>query len=601
METSYNYDIEYDIKKSGLMDLSDPSVYKNFKEARKIVSEAKEDKKNIYDNNYYTPSQEYIEDVKEKSKNDNLLKIEIVNNVSIGEKCTVKFAKRKNIFDNTNYIVNLTDDELEQINTYIDTTPQNSKYSICEIKDNKAYENCALATGNPYLSLKYDKDTKKYICSIPDDISLPQNNRYALEYNSSNISRPETEIYFKDDKKNFCEERWHDWFCIPNYHLNNRWFNEKPPELNKTKSVGKCLMPCAFGYVPTDENIGKCVKKNQYNGGAYANDFDYNPLALVCLLGTTFDSFLNEDNGSYLQYMKTIQKNVLADASIEFLKDKNEDIIEIILTSIKNENGPLWDTVKQDINKYVNNIFVNIPDMSNEFIDLNITVPRDSITEMMNKYITENRIIYAYSIAKNIHEIITTDIDKYKDWRHKLKSMTNLSNDKFIYLIRILKHACNICFDNNSKFSTNFLLYTINKNKESTFPPIKLDVNFDPFDDDITVNDFIIITKTKRGLFDDYISDFQSYENSTYSFLYFIVVVLILFILYIIYIVYYSQVNMVLNGIFSFIIFLYYDIKYYLYKYLVNSWVADTREVDQLTFIKNAYQNFIDYDLDTYI
>ena len=274
--------------------------------------------------------------------------------------------------------------------------------------------------------------------------------------------------------------------------------------------------------------------------------------------------------------------------------------MEYILANIKTENGPIWTNVKQDIQKYISEMFTNIPDINNEFIDLNITAPSDSIIDMMNRYITKNRILYAYGIAKNINDMLTMDIDKYKEWRHKLKTMSNLSDDKFVYLVRILKRACNICFDGNSKFSINFLLFTINKDDEAAYPPIKIDEKYDPFDDDIIINDFTIIKKKKRGLFDDYISDFQSYENSTYTFLYFIAVVLILFVIFVIYIVFYSRVNMVFNSIFTFIVFLYFDIKYYLYKYLVNYWVADTREVDQLTFIKNAYQLFADYDRYTY-
>lgn len=602
METEYDYDIEYDIKKQGIIDVNDKDAYANIKLAQQQVKQILENEENNFDNNieYSLPIQDEIKPKKEETKEISIT--DVTTKVNVGEKCTIKFAKKQNIFDNKNYLINLNDNELENINVYNTSLNDNKKYNICHIKDSIAYENCALATGNPYLSLNYDKTTKKHFCSIPDDISLPKNNRYAMEYNTSNILRPNTEIYFKNKKIGFCEERWHDWFCIPNFHLNNRWVNEKPSELESTKSVGKCLMPCKFGYVPTDENIGKCVLKNQYNGGAYADDFDYNPLALICLLGTTFDSFLNEDKGGYIQYMKNIQKNVLADTSIEFLHNNNDnkDIMEYILANIKTENGPIWTNVKQDIQKYISEMFTNIPDINNEFIDLNITAPSDSIIDMMNRYITKNRILYAYGIAKNINDMLTMDIDKYKEWRHKLKTMSNLSDDKFVYLVRILKRACNICFDGNSKFSINFLLFTINKDDEAAYPPIKIDEKYDPFDDDIIINDFTIIKKKKRGLFDDYISDFQSYENSTYTFLYFIAVVLILFVIFVIYIVFYSRVNMVFNSIFTFIVFLYFDIKYYLYKYLVNYWVADTREVDQLTFIKNAYQLFADYDRYTY-
>jgi hypothetical protein len=588
--------------------------------------------------------------------------------VSVGEKCTIELAKKKNVFDNTNYIINLSDDELENLNTYSLYNSSGTKYNICHEKNNIAYENCAFATNNPYLHINNDILTNKNICSIPDDITLPNNNRYKMTYYTdehnreiktpkivlgtsniiiqtldkkyrtsnivigtsnillnilenisgtsnltiqtsniiiettketlitSNILRPITEIYFKYDKNSLCQERWHDWFCIPNYHLNNRWLNDKPIEYKTTKSIGKCLMPCKFGYIPTDENNGKCILKNQYNGGAYANDFDYAPIALVCLLGTTYESFLNENQGGFVHYLTNIKENIKSDESIELLKNKDEDVIDSALRNIRDSNSIIWKSVKDDIHTYINELFKNIVNIDDEFIDLNITVPSNAMYDFMAKYITENMILYAYGIAKNINDLITMDIDRYKEWRNKLKMMSNLSDKKFEVLMKVLKRACNICFNNESKFSTNFLLFTINKDKEGTYPPIKIDEKYDPYDANVVVNRLSILKKKKQGYFDEYIGDFQSYENATYTLLYLIVVILILFIIYILYIVFYNPVNMVLNSIITFIIFIYFDIKYYIDYYIISGENADPRGVEKIEFVRDFYQYFADFD-----
>ena len=50
--------------------------------------------------------------------------------------------------------------------------------------------------------------------------------------------------YFYADEKAHCSETWQDWFCIPNYHNNNK-VNKYP--FTKTMSVGVCYDYCAKG------------------------------------------------------------------------------------------------------------------------------------------------------------------------------------------------------------------------------------------------------------------------------------------------------------------------------------------------------------------
>jgi hypothetical protein len=605
MDSTYNYDIEYELRNS-LSDLIDnkADIQKVKAHIDNIDKEIKQnaleimEKDEINNMSDITPS-----DIELTEESENQYSIDdITVKVSVGEKCSIELAKKLNIFSNENYILNLTEEELSKINVYNDNNFK--EYSICNVSGNKAYENCALAKKNPYLTYQIDKSNKP-VCSIASIEELPKNNRYEVKYKSdkNTIIKPESEIYFKNNKKNFCEERWQDWFCIANYHLNNRWLNEKPNELSETKSIGNCLRPCRFGYIPDDGNIRKCIQKNVYDGGNYNTSFDYTPLALICLFGTTFNTFTDETSG-YPFHLKKIKDIINGDEAITLIQDNNStNIVDILVEKIKNKNNNIWTSIKDDIKKSINEFFSNIPDINDNFIQNNITVPDDKIINLMQKYIVFSHIKYAYSIAYNIHYMMTEDIDKYKEWYYELKQMSELPKEKFKLLLKVLKHSCNICFDNKSTFSSNYILFSINTgiiNEDEKYKPIEIDINYDPSDDDVEINDFKIVEKWKKNILDLYVDDFVSYDESIKTFLTSLIVVLIFFILYIMYIVFYEYINMILNVLFTFFVYRYYDIKYNI-GLLFDNYLPDTREVDTLTFIRDSYTKISDYDIQNYL
>ena len=526
----------------------------------------------------------------------------IVQQVHIGEKCTIEFAKRLNVFDNNNYILGLTDEDLTRLNTYV-LNENNQlissiehKYNVCEVKDNIAYENCALATNNLYLTTAYDEISNQYVCTIPENMRLPKNAKYKFTRSTtSNIVKPVSEIYFKNMKTNFCEERWHDWFCIPNYHLNNRWYNEVPTELSTSKSIGKCFKPCQFGYLPADENKAKCILKKQYNGGQYKYDFDYTPIALICLLGTTFDIFKRHYYEIYLNNLKT---KISSSSDKELLKNKDDiNVIDALQTSIANKDNVIWTEFKSDIQNYVNDMLVSIPDLNINIIDANVVVPNTKIQLAIQSIpLNKENIEHAYAIAKKINGL-TGDDDKYREWALELQSTIGIQETHLVNIIRMLKRACNVCFNGkDTTFSVNYLLdNTIEKQ------PISIDETYEPFVGQYIVNSFHFLQKRERWYFDDYVNDFKSYQDAVYIFIYFVIVVLGIFILYVIYTVFYPYINQFLNSFITLIIFMYFDVKYYLYRYLVNSYAVDDREYQKLTFIKKLYQTFRDYDIKNYL
>lgn len=95
------------------------------------------------------------------------------------------------------------------------------------------------------------------------------------------------------DKRARCDERWYDWFTIPNYHLGNKYYAEK---------VGTCYAPCPAEHVPnygTDpvdnmrlgftakDEMGKCVHRGDYFLGKYGKGTDYCPLAWIARINAT--------------------------------------------------------------------------------------------------------------------------------------------------------------------------------------------------------------------------------------------------------------------------------------------------------------------------
>lgn len=156
----------------------------------------------------------------------------------------------------------------------------------------------------------------------------------------------ETEPLLKDfyrDKRGFCQERWYDWFTIPNYHLGNNYSNVNDITKNAqdivTSNLVTCFRPCPAGSTPVyhidpndNESIGdginrydKCIDKGQYMVSKYANTDDYCPLAAVHALTMKKTDAIQQFDAVYDDYVK----NVTAANSISTSNEK----IHTVLTS----------------------------------------------------------------------------------------------------------------------------------------------------------------------------------------------------------------------------------------------------------------------------
>lgn len=532
--------------------------------------------------------------------------------VNVGEKCTVRLAQNKQVFDKEHYIANLNDTEKANLNSFsssLDNKTGNGVYQICNVDEEIAYENCAFALNNPYLSMNKDSKGLNNVCSLSTNTLLPENSKYSIKYHNSNtILLPETEIYFQNNKKAFCEGRWNDWFCLPNYHLNNKWYNDLPDELQQTKSVGNCYVPCDIGFVPSDTDPTKCVSKSEYLSGAYAQDFDYTPIALICLLGTTYDTFVDQKTG-YVNYMEQIKKTIESEKEFDILRQtrggQSSDAITAVLATVKrSDTNVIWQGVKNDIQSYIKKLFLHIK-LDDDFLKNNIVPPSENVKTMLKAYLTKDKLLYAYSIAQMIKEKQSDDVEQYKDWRMKLQKVSDLPEPKFKFLLKILKQSCNICFDNKTPFSTDFILFSLNKDlsidaSAEAFHPISLDITYDPQDDEFVVKEFSPVKKMETGVFDDYKNYFRLYELSLYTYLQVIVIIIGFFIIYMLYIIFHSSVNKFINSIITFVIYRYYDIQYYVMR-LFSKYVVDDREEKRLLLVKYYLQKFKDFDSLNYL
>jgi hypothetical protein len=383
-----------------------------------------------------------------------------VKTVHSGEICTIETAKTYGIFDSTKYFKDIPLIEANKINIHIDNNDDTEKeYALCNVQNKTAYKNCVLSTNNPWKTLN---DTGEF-CMLPLDVSLPN----ALRYNENTklIDKPNNIPLFRA-KKDYCQEKWYDWFTIPDYFLNNTY------NLYKSSSnIEKCLRPCNLGFIASDD---KCVPKIKYDYGKFSTSFHYLPVSLILLLGSTRSSLLAKHNKILYETKQKLSNDVYIDNDLYDNLTGNES-----QTNIYND-------IKKELKEHIINL-LNIP-----FNEDNIIEPSYDVQSVSNKLMFKDRIEDAYEIAKTIYTMSTStkddDIKLFKEWKEQLADITGLSqtDTKFFKQILILKKACNVAFDNQTTYSSDFILYTLNKDLK-TGEKIKAPINFAISEEDSTL------------------------------------------------------------------------------------------------------------------
>lgn len=415
---------------------------------------------------------------------------------SSGEYCTIVTAKDYGLHDTKN-VKNVFDKDIVPdesfIDKYIDNIIDRKKTkSICNLKGKVATPNCALFTKSPWFTMN-DNDTK---CAIHKDLELPPGFIVKEENNETIIIKSTEEDIRKYVTTNaYCQEKWFDWFTIPDYHLGNIFIakRQKVSEIkenpNSKHDVLKCFTPCPIGTVPYNngdwDNMGKCIDRNEFAYGAFRNTSYYTPLAFVNLLGNT-----SEDLKEYYRDILSTTSNIIDKNEFKVLKDN-------IVDYVYNTESVTDNIIDEGRDQMSYNIFKFLEQTAGGFTYQNVIEPNDTVKSMINPITTTHRLRHSYKIMKKLYDMIKNydkgNVYDYEEWLDEMKSIyfrgykdkpinrgeQKKQTDK---LIKILKRASNICFDGETKYSKDFILYTLNISSDfekfMKYEPFKFDIAF---------------------------------------------------------------------------------------------------------------------------
>jgi hypothetical protein len=318
--------------------------------------------------------------------------------VSSAEKCTLDTARILGIEDPKQYF-KTPYNSIKTFNPDIDSKDSQRFNQLCYnslVKPSESYMNCIIEHGMGYKR-KIGQPNKCITAECPTGFETTPEG-------CKKIPIPQTVV-----KSSRCDERWYDWFTIPNYHLGNKY---QPYD-------GKCMDPCKPNYIPgyvkdpvdettldfsTKEDLNTCVHKYNYFGGKYRDTNDYCPIAIIKQLGNSKQDLIDE-------YVKALEKIPNANEHRQGI----ESTIPTIMESIHK-------TIHQNITE---------PDM-----------PTGEYLNACRKLHTEERLADTYSICKNLMENPDTYTDKFL----KDGSSTDDASTK----TNLLKKACHAVFCNKN-------------------------------------------------------------------------------------------------------------------------------------------------------
>lgn len=178
------------------------------------------------------------------------------------QKCTGSIVSLFNIHNN--------DPNTQLCDTNSDNT---SAYSKCSLTYGKVKALSEPNNENVYSCITYD---------CPTGFDREDNNM---------CKKPQTDAII--NKESRCDERWYDWFTIPNYHLGNKFLMSN---ISDTKMV--CKQPCDAGMLPDSmydpingvpityfprhyDEKNQCVSRKDFFNGTYENGTDFCPIATI--------------------------------------------------------------------------------------------------------------------------------------------------------------------------------------------------------------------------------------------------------------------------------------------------------------------------------
>jgi hypothetical protein len=357
--------------------------------------------------------------------------------------------------------------------------------------------------------------------------------------------------YLLEQKASQCNnltDRWHNWFTIPYYYLGNNDGRRKADENDRTRKVFKCYNKCTDKYIVNNDNV--CESIQTFEGGKYRNYIPYDPLAIICILGSIEASGEITTNGNIIKSTPSVEGNYYH--TIKNIKagndeDINKDIQDKILNSLSNSssapNHPVK-TIKTDIKTaydiivtYINGIMTNaernelkiktiIKNDVNNFYEL-----FDKRDELYISYLNKlkdsshfKRILYAKSIAHQNADAVTIT-----------RQGTDTNTIKYIkYLFKYCKF---LYFNNNNMFAIRLLNYGIydtdyikegianpdEGSGDTAVPSDPVKINYNPV--------AVKIDAKHKNIFDDYSNAYELYKSFILTYPVILLLSVILFVI----------------------------------------------------------------------
>jgi hypothetical protein len=301
---------------------------------------------------------------------------------------------------------------------------------------------CAKADNTDLICKKGDKytinDGNASIIKIKTDYI----DKIEIKENEISLTPSSSNHYFYADEKAHCSETWQDWFCIPNYHNNNK-VNKYP--FTKTMSVGVCYDYCARG------SNGKYMTiKNKTKCEVYDDDDDiiYNPLAIIAMFGTPF-----KDDIDKLPELTTLKYIGFRGSYLNDLYRVNKNDVFLTDTIINNIKGTATTDGTQNYqDKLLANIINGLYKKDKDGNPNNNTILR--IRKDINDAITKLKGLYIDGKNKEKREIFFNKIQNYVFDIDKLENAYGKDKNGNAKFINIIAYAYNIMY---------FVFYDITK------------------------------------------------------------------------------------------------------------------------------------------
>ncbi len=468
-------------------------------------------------------------------------------------------------------------------------------------------------------------------------VNVPNTSTYKIDTNKidklddlfiikgNKIEYKEPYLYILEKKKSQCNnttEQWQKWFTTSYYYLGNKDGRRKIDENAKTREINLCYKECSNNSILNKDEI--CENIETFEKGKYNNYLPYDPLAIICILGSHNSNIINHSNilektdianiykGDYIpegNYYHTIKNANIDNDNLKI----NENIRNAILSDIKaktikgftetnSPNSPLkiiiYDTTKayKILEKYIEDTFLN-----EEENELNIkTIIKNEVNKFYILFDKRDELYINYlkklkdgthykriEYAKNVAEIIK-NIEGFNEGTMRLDSTDRTDKIKY-YLNYLFQYCVYIYFDKKNIIPNRFLNFGIYEKNylltDRANPDIAIvSLNIKP--EVKTYNPISVKIETKeKNMFDEYLNVYGLYISFITTYPIILIAILILFmIIYILHlfnIIYY--LTFVINYIYLIIIWLIYIL---IIAICCNSWI-----IGGITYIIAAIYN----------